>query len=196
MSQNFRFYRYMYENMKEISEVEYKRCATSYTSKSMVELGEYIHNNIEFLFFMFTLNEIEPLPSVIFKGCIKRARKVFNCRRESIEDLALKMNDIRYSSTFLLNNVLLQDVEHERLSADLVIVNIGGNWLGIKSYDEVFVIKPILSEYCKNYFCVIVDRQYYCIINADTKEVHTNDEDLNIKIYDSKTQLKRHLLLK
>ena len=186
----------MYENMKEVSEAEYERCVKAYTSKSTVELGEYIHNTIEFLFFMFTLNEIEPLPSAILKGCLKRARRVFNSRKESLEDLAFKMNDIRYSSTFLLSNVLLQDVETERLSESIIAVNIVGNWLGIESYGDVLVVRPMLSEYCKNYFCVIADRQYYCTIDADAQEIYTTDEDSELRIFDSKTQLKRHLLLK
>lgn len=197
MSRNdFKFYRFLYENMVDVSQSEYERCAKQYTNKLGTQTRVEDNNDVDFHHFIFSLNEIVPVEQKVLEGCIKRHVKAVTYLKgtKSREELIKRINIYMFRSVYNFNRVRYDNVDTFKLSNERNGINIGGIWVSVPSATNTTVVKPVLM---KDLYGVYLNYSLVLIVDTKEKKIvqRTYGNEGEKVLFDYREQLQRHSLL-
>ena len=199
MSQtNFKFYRYLYDNLAIMRKSEYDKVAGAYKSQLGDGISPAVHNTKMFNFFMFNLSEVVDVPTDIQEKCMKRYLKIspnIRCiedRYQRILEINTEMFETAQASFRYLR---LYPAIKESVSNNYYSVEIEGVFILLKQVLSLSIARAVFSD---DLYGIYYNHKLFFIVDIAKKEVvyqrYEYEEKRKI-LFDSKTQLKRHLLL-
>lgn len=195
---NFKFYRYLYDNLSIMRKSEYDKVAGEYKSQLGDGLSPAVHNTKMFNFFMFNLSEVVDVPADIQEKCMKRYLKIspnIRCIGDDYQRILEINTEMFETAQANFRYLRLYPAIKESVSNNYYSVEIEGVFVLLKQVLNLSIARAVFSD---DLYGIYYNYKLFFIVDIAKKEVvyqrYEYEEKRKI-LFDSKTQLKRHLLL-